>query len=221
MSEEQTTATAEATAGQESETTDSQETTSKAGSEKQEEVKQEQAQEQPEFVVPEGYEIKDEDRAEMNDFFGKLSALTDPRAREQAMVDEHFRLIGKIHKQGTDAQEAQKQEWATQSLNDTEFGGANLSENIAGARKAMNSFSQPAVGDDGKAVLHQDGPLKGQQMTEMEVLMNESSWGNNPANIRAWHRVAQAISQDTFVQGNMKPVEHKKTAAETMYPNMK
>ncbi len=104
---------------------------------------------------------------------------------------------------------------------DKEFGGADLSENMAGARKAMNSFSQPAVGADGKAILHPDGPLKGQQMSEVEVLMNESGWGNHPAMIRVFHRIHQAMSEDHFVQGDMKPREQKKTPAQTMYPDMK
>ena len=84
----------------------------------------------------------------------------------------------------------------------------------------MNSFSQPAVDADGKAILHSEGSLKGQQMSEVEVLMNESGWGNHPAMIRVFHRINQAMSEDSFVQGDMKPREQKKSAAETMYPSM-
>jgi hypothetical protein len=85
----------------------------------------------------------------------------------------------------------------------------------------MNSFSQPAVDKDGKAVLHKGGVSKGQQMTEIELVMNQSGWGNHPAMIRMMHRISEAMSQDKFVQGDMKPFEKKKTPAETMYPNMK
>jgi hypothetical protein len=44
---------------------------------------------------------------------------------------------------------------------------------------------------------------------------------NHPAMIRVFYRAAQVLSNDTnFVKGDMKPVEKKKTAAETMYPKM-
>ena len=39
--------------------------------------------------------------------------------------------------------------------------------------------------------------------------------------IRVFHRINQAMSEDKFVQGDMKPFVKAKSAAETMYPSMK
>lgn len=205
--EQETTATAEATAEQ-AETQESQTETSEAGESKQPEPQA------VEYTVPEGVEMDDATKEDLKGLFG--DANLDP-ATAQKMVDKHFEILGKQKNAYEDQVNAQRQQWAEQAVADKEFGGASLAENMAGARKAMNSFSQPAVNADGKAILHQEGPMKGQQMTEMEVLMNESGWGNSPAMIRVFHRINQAMSEDSFVQGDMKPMEKKKTPAEIMY----
>jgi hypothetical protein len=215
MSEEsqEGTATAEATAEKETETTESQETTSEAGSEKQEQDSQ-----PTEFTltVPDGYEMSDEGKSDYMSFVDELNKL--PEAdRAQAMLDKHLSSVSNSQ----EAREAMHQEWAKESMNDKEFGGANLQENMIAARRTMNSFSDPATDANGKPVLHQDGTMKGQQMTEIEVFMNETGYGNHPSVIRMVHRMTQAMSEDhRFVMGNMKPRENKKTPAEVMYPNM-
>ena len=209
MSEEQeTTATAEATADQ-AETQESQATSEAGGSQTQQPTGYES------FTMPEGYTMNDEQVSDVTTFAKDLGL---DQTGAQKAVDKHLEMMGKVHDQGIQAQEAMQSEWATETRNDTEFGGSNLSENIAGARKAMNSFSQPAV-NDGKPVLHQDGPMMGQQMTEMEVLMNEAGWGNHPAMIRVFHRISKAMSEDSFVTGALAPPSTKKTQAEVMYPS--
>ncbi len=170
------------------------------------------------FTIPDGFVMDDAQLAEVKDFAKEFNL---DQSQAQKMVDKHFDIISKNNDLIQSAQESRLKEWASQAMADKEFGGADLSENMAGARKAMNSFSQPAVDADGKAILHSDGPLKGQQMSEVEVLMNESGWGNHPAMIRVFHRIHQAMSEDHFVQGDMKPREQKKTPAQTMYPDMK
>ena len=209
MSEEQeATATAEATADQ-AETQESQATSEAGGSQTQQPTGYES------FTMPEGYTMNDEQLSDVTTFAKDLGL---DQAGAQKAVDKPLEMMGKVRDRGMQAQEAMHSEWATETRNDKEFGGSNLSENIAGARKAMNSFSEPAV-NDGKPVLHQEGPMKGQQMTEMEVFMNDSGWGNHPAVIRVFHRISKAMSEDSFVTGSLAPPSTKKTQAEVMYPS--
>ena len=210
MSEDQEkTATADATA-EPAETQESQ-ADSEAGGSKAAET---QTQEKLEYAAPEGFQIDDAMRSDLDGLFRDVNL---DQATAQKMVDKHFDILNKHKSTYEEQMEGQRQEWATSARTDKEFGGADLAENLAGARKAMNSFSQPATDKGGKPLLHSDGPMKGQQMTEVEALMAESGWGNHPAMIRVFHRINQAMSEDSFVQGDMKPVERKKTHADIMY----
>ena len=213
MAEEEAVATEEPKAAETTETQESPEQAAPQAGSEQEATK---AGYEP-FTIPEGFTM---DEAQTSDVSAVAKEFGLDQAQAQKMVDKHFDIISKNNDLVSAAQETRMKEWAGQAMADKEFGGANLSDNMAGARKAMNSFSQPAVDADGKAILHQEGSLKGQQMSEVEVLMNESGWGNHPAMIRVFHRINQAMSEDSFVQGDMKPREQKKTPAETMYPNM-
>lgn len=211
MSEEQeTTATAEATADQ-AETQES-----PAPSETGERQPQQDPKGYEDFVVPDGFSMNEEDASDFASFSKDLGL---DQANAQKVVDKYFEKVGNLSAQGTQAQEAMQQEWATAARTDKEFGGNDLQENLAGARKAMNSFSEPAKDANGKAILHKEGPMKGQQMSEMEVLMGESGWGNHPAAIRSWHRVSKAMSADSYVTGSLAPPTSKKTQAETLYPD--
>jgi hypothetical protein len=213
MSEDQdSAATAEATAEQDADTTESQEAT---GSEKQEES---QTQEHSfDLTVPDGFEISDQGKT---DFAKWINELGIPKDKHQAILDKHLTELSSSMGGSREQIDAMHQGWAKESMNDKEFGGSNLNENIAGARKTMNSFSQPATDAEGKAVLHQEGTMKGQQMTEIELLLNQTGMGNHPAMIRVFHRVKQVLSEDHFVRGDMKPNELKKTDAEVMYPTL-
>ena len=213
MAEEEAVATEESTAAETTETQNSPEqATPQAGAEQEATTSGYES-----FTIPEGFTM---DEAQTSEVSAVAKEFGLDQAQAQKMVDKHFDIISKNNDLVSAAQETRMKEWAGQAMADKEFGGANLPDNMAGARKAMNSFSQPAVDADGKAILHQEGSLKGQQMSEVEVLMNESGWGNHPAMIRVFHRINQAMSEDSFVQGDMKPREQKKTAAETMYPSM-
>tara|TARA_R110000744_G_scaffold99832_2_gene192608 strand:- start:7338 stop:7994 length:657 start_codon:yes stop_codon:yes gene_type:complete len=171
------------------------------------------------FTIPEGYDLDANGREGLGTFFKSLDGMS-PEERNQAFIDEHFRIRGEMTSNSESAWEDTVKGWAAEVSADPEIGGADMGEKLAGARRAMNSFSQPAVDKDGKAVLHEGGGSKGQQMTEMEVVMNQSGWGNHPSVIRWMHRVNEAMSQDKFVKGDMKPFVKEKSAAETMYPNM-
>jgi len=207
----ETTATDESTAAEDTVSED--QAKDQAGAEQE-------ATQPADFTIPEGYDLDANGREELGGFFKTLDNMT-PQERNQAFIDEHFRLRGAVDTNFQENWDNQVKDWAAEVSVDPEIGGADMGEKLTAARRAMNSFSQPAVDKDGKAILHKGGVSKGQQMTEIELVMNQSGWGNHPAMIRMMHRISEAMSQDKFVQGDMKPFEKKKTPAETMYPNMK
>jgi hypothetical protein len=76
--------------------------------------------------------------------------------------------------------EAIRNEWMQASQVDKEFGGDKLNENMAVAKKALDSFGTP----------------------ELRTLLQQSGLGNNPEVIRFMYRAGKAISEDTFVSNS-------------------
>ena len=212
MSEEQdTSATTDVTADQ-ADTQESQTEREAGGS--QEAPKQEQTGAGFDLEVPEGFSMSEADTNEFSAFAQELGV---DQEKAQKMLNRHIESLQDSMGTSEKAIKEVHESWASESMNDKEFGGTNLAENIVGARKAMNSFSSPAVDGDGKPVLHPEGAMKGQQMTKVEVLLNQTGMGNHPEMIRIFHRIRKSMSEDTFVQGDMKPPEQKKTHADIMY----
>ena len=212
MSEEQdTSATTEVTADQ-ADTQESQADSEAGGS--QEAPKQEQTGTGFDLEVPEGFSMDDSATKEFAAFAQELGV---DQEKAQKMLNRHVESLNDTLGTSDKARKEVHESWASESMNDKEFGGTNLAENIVGARKVMNSFSSPATDGDGKPVMHQEGVMKGHQMTKVEVLLNQTGMGNHPEMIRIFHRISKAISEDTFVQGDMKPTEKKKTHADIMY----
>jgi len=212
MAEEtENTATEESTAGESTDTTESQEQAQpQAGSEQESEFA---------YNIQDGYEMTPEGQADFTKFLDDVNKLPEAE-RGQAMLDKHLSSLQDANGRTQTDLAAMHQGWAEESMNDQEFGGSNLQENLIQARKTMNSFSSPAVDSDGRAVLYQDGAMKGQQMTKIELVMNQTGMGNNPEVIRVFHRAGQALGEDHYVKGDMKPAERKKTPGEIMYPSM-
>ena len=212
MSEEQdTSATTEVTADQ-ADTQESQADSEAGGS--QAAPKQAQTGTGFDLEVPEGFSMDDSATKEFAAFAQELGV---DQEKAQKMLNRHVESLNDTLGTSDKARKEVHESWASESMNDKEFGGTNLAENIVGARKVMNSFSSPATDGDGKPVLHPEGVMKGQQMTKVEVLLNQTGMGNHPEMIRIFHRISKAISEDTFVQGDMKPTENKKTHADIMY----
>jgi len=214
----ETTATDQSTAAEETSTESSQEQSTPEASAEQSSAASTDAPLYKEFVLPEGFELTPESSTEVTELMTELN-LSQEQA--QKVVDKHIKFMGDRDGAVEGAKQNQREDWAMKSRTDKEFGGVNLQENLSGARKAMISFSEPAVDAEGKPTLHLEGAMKGQQMTEIEAVMNESGWGDDPRVIRVFHRINQSLSEDSkFVSGQMKPHEVAKTPAETMYPGM-
>lgn len=93
--------------------------------------------------------------------------------------------------------ERARAEWEQTAKTDKEFGGDKLQENLAVAKKALDTFGTP----------------------ELRTLLNESGLGNHPEIIRAFYRAGKAISEDGFVTGG-KGISQPQSTAQRMYPNM-
>lgn len=129
------------------------------------------APEKYEFVAPEGKEFDAEVIGQFSDIAKELN-LTQEAA--QKLVET---MGPKIAERQMAQVEMVRNEWAQQAQSDKEFGGDKLQENLAVAKKALDSFGTP----------------------ELRALLNESGLGNNPEVIRFMFRAGKAISEDTFV----------------------
>jgi hypothetical protein len=78
---------------------------------------------------------------------------------------------------------------------DRDIGGANLAQNLAVAKKALDQFGSP----------------------ELVQLLNATGIGNNVHVIRAFLKAGQAISEDRFVKGS---AASTRDPARVLYPNM-
>lgn len=129
------------------------------------------APEKYEFQAPEGKEYAAETLADFAEIAKELNLTQDAA---QKLLDK---MAPSIQARQMQQVEAIRNEWAEASQTDKEFGGDKLNENLAVAKKALDSFGTP----------------------ELRALLNESGLGNNPEVIRFMFRAGKAISEDTFV----------------------
>lgn len=129
------------------------------------------APEKYEFKAPEGKEFDAE-------IIGNFSEIAKELNLTQDAAQKLVEAMGpKIAERQLAQVEAIRNEWAQQSQADKEFGGDKLNENMAVAKKALDSFGTP----------------------ELRTLLVQSGLGNNPEVIRFMYRAGKAISEDTFV----------------------
>ena len=129
------------------------------------------APEKYEFKAPEGKEFDAEIIGNFSEIAKELNLTQDAA---QKLVES---MGPKIAERQLAQVEAIRNEWAQQSQVDKEFGGDKLQENMAVAKKALDSFGTP----------------------ELRTLLVQSGLGNNPEVIRFMYRAGKAISEDTFV----------------------
>jgi hypothetical protein len=158
--------------------------------------KGQQAAEKP--VVPEKYEFKAPEGTQLNpEVIGKFEGV----AKELGLSQEAAqKVVDAMAPQLAAAQAAQfetiKTGWADSARTDKEFGGDKFAENLAVAKKALDTFGTP----------------------ELRTLLNDTGLGNNPEIIRAFYRAGQKISGSNFVAGGAAGAAPTSAAA-TLYPN--
>lgn len=154
-----------------------------------------------ESKTPDEYEFEVPDDTQLDDVvidaFSEVAKELDmPQEAAQKMIDKVAPVM-----QARQAEQitAVWNEWAESSKSDKEFGGDKLEENLATAKKAMDTFGTP----------------------ELTELLNTSGLGNHPEIIRMFYRAGKAISEDTFVGGKQAVSSAGgETTAQRMYPNM-
>lgn len=141
------------------------------------------------FTVPEGYTLQ----GELGDEFKAIAKELD-LTQEQAQ-----KLINLDVKRGQAIQQETHKasaEWLAQTQADKEIGGTALTENVALAKKALDTFGTP----------------------ELKTLLQQSGLGNHPEIIRAFYRAGKAISEDSFVPGGTSS-QAPGDPAKTLFPN--
>lgn len=176
----------------EGQTSESQQATE--GKTEGDEAKPQGAPEKYEFTAPEG---KAYDPEVIGQFSEVAKELNLPQDAAQKILDKVAPVIAERQVQ---AIEAARNAWAVTSKADKEFGGDSLSENLAVAKKALDSF-----GSD-----------------ELRTLLNQSGLGNHPEVIRFMYRAGKAISEDVFVgggQGGKTAPKSNSDYASSLYPS--
>lgn len=164
----------------------------------QAEAKQE---EKPAAKAPEKYEFKAEEGKEFSpDVLQKFEEI----ARELDLSQEGAqKMLDTIAPQIVKAQEAAHakivSDWADQAKADKEIGGEKFAENLAVAKKALETFGTP----------------------ELREVLDKSGLGNHPELIRAFMRAGQKISSASFVPAGRADTTPTQTAGAKLYPDMK
>lgn len=142
-----------------------------------------------EFKMPEGVEL---DKAAADEF----SALAKELKLDQATAQKVADVGAKMAQRQTEAHANLVNSWVESVKTDKEFGGDKLDENLATARKALESFGTP----------------------ELKDVLNSTGFGNHPEVIRAFYKIGKAISEDGFVKGSPRGAETD--PAKKMFPSM-
>lgn len=142
-----------------------------------------------EFQMPDGVEL---DTAAAEEFKGiaKEYGLTQEQAQKVADIG------AKMVQRQTEAHQTQVQTWVDAVKADKEIGGDKLSENLAIARKTIDTFGSP----------------------ELKTMLNVTGIGNHPEIVKMAYKIGKAISDDGFVRGGNTTAP--RSAAEIMYPSM-
>lgn len=149
------------------------------------------APEQYEFKAPEGQQF---DAAVIDAFSEVAKELNLPQEAAQKVLDKVAPVIA--NRQAEQLQAACT-EWADTAKADKEFGGDKLTENLAVAKKGLDTFGTP----------------------ELRTLLNESGLGNHPEVIRAFYRAGKAISEDRVITGTQGA--GAADPAKRLFPNQK
>jgi hypothetical protein len=147
------------------------------------------------FALPEGYSIPEELNTALT---ATAKELKLPQAAAQKVVDLAVQHAQRMQAAMDENLTAARTEWEASARADQEIGGANLTANLAIAKKGLTTFGSPALIE----------------------LLNGSGLGNHPEIIRAFYRVGKTISEDTIVSGDAGGAAVVKDTAKKLYPGM-
>lgn len=154
-------------------------------------------------VVPEKYEFTAPEGTEYDP--GILDAFSGAAKEANLSQDAAQKLLANMApviaaRQAEQVKQVQEQ-WKEASTADPEIGGEKLQENLAVARKGLDTL---------------DPIPKGQTTTALRTLLTSSGLGNHPEVLRLLFRAGQKVSEDGFVVGSSTNNANK-TLAEKLY----
>lgn len=143
------------------------------------------------FDVPEGMSL---DEGGVQEFTTIAKELKLPQDAAKRLMDLEVKRI-----QGQQEQHLKLVEsWSEAAKTDKEIGGDKLTENLAVAKRAVDTFGSPAL----------------------KELLNQTGLGNHPEVIRAFYKAGQAIREDGFVRGQPKGAATESDLAKSLFPTM-
>ena len=159
---------------------------------------EQQTQEKPaEPQVPEAYEFKMPEGVELDKAAAdEFSAIAKEHKLTQEQAQKFADIGAKMAQRQQEAHTKLVESWVEQVKTDKDIGGDKLDENLAVARKALETFGTP----------------------ELRDVHNSTGLGNHPAVIKAFYKAGKAISEDRVVSGQ--PAGGQRDAAKTLFPNM-
>lgn len=132
---------------------------------------------------------------------GQMQAF-EAQARELGLSGEQAqKLLDAAHaNQSAVAQQqaAQIRQWAEESKNDPEIGGARFAENVGIANAALKRFDQ-----DGR----------------ITRILNETGYGNHPDVVRIFARIGRSIAEDRAPAGAAGAQAPELPLSDRLYPN--
>lgn len=128
------------------------------------------------FSAPEGVTLDTEVTEEFKTLAKDLKL---PQAKAQQVADLGVKLAGKWQADQQQAIATTVAKWADETRADKEIGGEKLGENLAVAKRALDTFGTP----------------------ELKKLLNESGLGNHPQVIKMLYRAGLTLSEDKVVLG--------------------
>lgn len=153
------------------------------------EAKPEGAPESYDFKAPEG---KAYDAAVLEPFAAAAKEANLTQDAAQKLLDKMAPAL--VERQQTQVKAVQDG-WLASSRVDKEFGGDKLAENLAVAKKGLDTYASP----------------------ELKTLLNETGLGNHPEVIRLMFKVGQSLKEDSFVTGSA--TKGPADIAKSLYPN--
>lgn len=147
------------------------------------------APESYDLQMPEGVQL---DTAAAEEFKGIAKEYGLSQEQAQKVAD----IGAKMVQRQTEAHQAQVQSWVDAVKTDKEIGGDKLNENLAVARKTIDTFGSP----------------------ELKQMLNVTGIGNHPEIVKMAYKIGKAISDDGFVRGGN--TSSPRSTADIMYPSM-
>lgn len=161
--------------------------------------------------APEDYDIKFSEGFEPDaELLGEFSAIAKelklPGESAQKIAQLGEKLSERIVSRQLEALETTRQGWETELKNDKEFGGDKLAENLAIAKKAVETF----VPKEAMAFLEPFHPTDNPQGMAL---------GSHPAFVKMMHNIGKSISEDSKVVMQKGAGTQKASYADRIYGN--